>query len=234
MLLNMQIQNRRTDKLTLSLNPKKPGFSCHRRNRSPSRNQVQVSTWRLSRTSFLFLELSGAASHWRILSAGQMEQSLSKFRDLKNAIQKHHSESVLCPSLERLYQDGVYYKSCPLERRNLFGIYQYVILNRRFGFWQFALRKTIVRLEVYIHEWATQPVAIDGWCLKWHRMCSGSLVTSRSEIIFAVPSISRKVPASSRMESPWRSVSCTTYAASKLIPYGHIKFFDTLIEWFTW
>ena len=49
------------------------------------------------------------------------------------------SDSILCPSLECLYQDGVYYESCPLERCNLFGIYQYVILNRRFGFWQFAL-----------------------------------------------------------------------------------------------
>ena len=38
------------------------------------------------------------------------------------------------PSLECLYQDGVYYKACPLERRILFGMSQYVIFNRRFEF----------------------------------------------------------------------------------------------------
>ena len=38
------------------------------------------------------------------------------------------------PSLECSYQNGFYYKSCFLERRNLFGIYQSVILNRHFEF----------------------------------------------------------------------------------------------------
>ena len=43
-------------------------------------------------------------------------------------------------------------------------------------------------------------------------------IPGRSGIILAVASISRKVPASSFMESSWRSVSCTAYSASKLIP----------------
>jgi len=48
-------------------------------------------------------------------------------------------------------------------------------------------------------------------------------IFGRSRIIFAVASISRKVPASSRMESSWRSVSCTAYSASKSIPNSHTK-----------
>ena len=47
-------------------------------------------------------------------------------------------------------------------------------------------------------------------------------ITGKSGIVFAVASISRKVPARSRMESSWRSVSCTAYSASKLIPHGEI------------
>ena len=43
-------------------------------------------------------------------------------------------------------------------------------------------------------------------------------ITRKSVTIFAVASISRKVPASSRMESSWRPFSCTTYSARRLIP----------------
>ena len=48
-------------------------------------------------------------------------------------------------------------------------------------------------------------------------------ITGRSGTLFAAASISRKVTASSLMESSWISVSCITYSASKLIPNSHIK-----------
>jgi hypothetical protein len=48
----MQIQNRWTGNLPFPLIQRKPGFSSHARNRSPSRNQAQVSTFFLSRASY--------------------------------------------------------------------------------------------------------------------------------------------------------------------------------------
>ena len=56
----------------------------------------------------------------------------------------------------------------------------------------------------------------------WRLMSTITLVvfgiTGKSGIVFAVASISRKVPARSRIESSWRSVSCTAYSAGKLTP----------------
>ena len=74
------------------------------------------------------------------LSLGELNKIEQIIINLKkNANRKYLACRPLLHSLECLYQVGVYYESCPLERRNLFGIYQYVILNRRLGFWQFAL-----------------------------------------------------------------------------------------------
>ena len=170
LMLNMQIQNRWTEKLTLSLNPKKPGVFLPYTEPFPfekpgagvdltfiARFILIPGAVRCSQPLANLIRWVNWTNYYQFIEECNLKlPSLSPFiafrvRPMPTAkkLEKRHQQisknvpacyrPTILPSLECLYRDGVYYTSCPLKRRNLFGMYQYVILNRHFGFWPFAL-----------------------------------------------------------------------------------------------
>jgi len=156
----------------------------------------------------------------------------------------HFDEGQLwSPSLECLYQYGVYYESRPSDQCIFCGIHQYVISDHQVSeFWPFALptnyhetRSRRSGTELPAQGNFVYSSMSDATCSDWWLIASMTLavfgITGRSGIALAVPSISRKVPASSRMDSSWRSVSCT--ACSSNMKYSY-KFNWRFVRRFTW
>ena len=154
-MLNIQIQNRWTEKLTFSLNPKKPRAFLPRTKTLPFKKpgagveltfiasfilipgavrrgqpQANLIRWVNWTNYYQFIDewnsKAPSLSSFITFSARPMPTAnKSERKGINKQVKMYHF-----PSLDGLYQDGFYHKTCPLERRNLFGICQSVILNR--------------------------------------------------------------------------------------------------------